>query len=448
MLTAFAFAALISSQATEVTPQARPEAKLIQDKGLTELGAYRYLTTLTTKIGGRLSGSPQAAKAVDWAEAEFKMIGLSNVRRVPCMVPHWVRGKKERAELITPSGTAALSICALGGSVATPVGGLEAEVVEVHSLEEARNLGSLGKGKIVFFNRGFDPKLANTFAAYGGAVDQRGRGAAEAVKSGAVGVLVRSMTLATDDAPHTGAMGYGAGDKIPAAALGIQSAERLHAALVKGKVIVRFEQSCKNLPDVPSASVTGDLVGSEHPQQVVVVGGHLDSWDLAQGAHDDGTGITGAMEAVRLVHELGLKPKRTIRLVAFMNEENGTRGARAYAAQEKASQEVSYAAIESDSGGFMPRHFGVTASKLASVQPWEPSLRQFGIDGFEEGGGDADIDPLGPLGATLFSLVPDDARYFDYHHSRNDTLDKVNPRELEFGAMAMAELLWLLTEKI
>ncbi|MFN8220454.1 MAG: M20/M25/M40 family metallo-hydrolase [Fimbriimonadales bacterium] len=415
----------------------------ILERGLTDLGAHRLLTELTTKIGGRLSGSPEAERAVKWCEAKMRQMGLQNVRLVHCMVPHWVRGKPEVATLDGKP----LSVNALGGSVATPKGGIEAEVVEVHSLKEAEQLGAKGKGKIVFFNRGFDPKLPHTFAAYGGAVDQRVGGATAAAKSGAVAVLVRSMTLATDDAPHTGAMGYGEGKKIPAAALGIQSANRLSAALKKNPhAKVRLKMSCQTLPDVPSANVCGEIVGSELPDEVIVMGGHLDSWDTGKGAHDDGAGCMQALEALRLMRVLGLKPKRTIRAVMFMNEENGLRGAPAYAEFAKKSGQTPFAAIESDSGGFMPRSFGVSKAKIDAVRPWEETLRVFGIERFNEGGGDADIGPLEPLGATLFALEPENARYFDYHHSRNDTIDKVNPREVEFGAMAMATLAWLVSE--
>jgi hypothetical protein len=416
----------------------------IRKKGLTELGAYTMLNELTTKVGARVSGSPEAAKAVTWVKNQLMQMGASNVGEVACMVPHWTRGKGENAIM---DGFSKLSICALGGSVPTPHAGIEAEVIEVHSLKEAETLGESGKGKIVFFNRGFDPTLPATFAAYGGANDQRVGGATAAAKSGAVAVLVRSMTLAKDDAPHTGAMRYGEGNKIPAAALGIQSADRLSEALKHGKTKVRLVLNCKTLPDEPSANVIGEVKGSELPNEVIVMGGHLDSWDLGRGAHDDGAGVTQAMEALRLIKQLGLKPKRTIRVVAWMNEENGGRGAKAYADYAAKAAEKHFAAMESDSGGFMPRAFGVSADKLEKVQPWLPMLSDFGIERFVAGGSDADNGPLGAFGAILFALQPENQRYFDYHHSRNDTIDKVNPRELEMGAMSMAAIAWLLSEK-
>lgn len=418
----------------------------MRSRGLTDLGAHLLLTELTTKVGSRLSGSVGAEKAVAWTEAKMREMGLDHVHQIPCMVPKWVRGSVERANM-KPGGK--LSICALGGSVATARGGVEAEVIEVHSLEEAEQLGEKGRGKIVFYNRGFDPTLPSTFEAYGGAVNQRFGGASAAAKSGAVAVLVRSMTLAPDDEPHTGAMGYEEGlPKIPAAALGIQSANRLSEQLKKGPVKVRVELNCETFPDVPSASVAGEITGSEKPHEIIVMGGHLDSWDLGQGAHDDGAGVCQALEAIRLMKVLNLKPKRTIRVVAFMNEENGLRGGTSYGEAAKNHQfEKHYAAIESDAGGFMPREFGTNLQKFQKAIRWQPVLQSFGIERFSDGGGDADISPLEPLGTQLFGLVPDNQRYFDYHHSRKDTIDKVNPRELEFGALAMGALAWLISEE-
>lgn len=414
---------------------------------MADLGAYKMLTELCTNIGPRLSGSPEAERAVVWVEKQMRTIGLENIQRVPCMVPHWVRGKPESATMKAAGTKTRLSICALGGSVATPKGGLEADVVEVHSLKEAEELGERGRGKIVFFNRGFDPTLPAGQSGYGGAVDQRTSGASAAVKSGAVAVLVRSMTLADDDAPHTGAMNYTDPRKIPAAALGIQSANRLSAALKKGPVRVRLDMSCQTLEDVASASVMGEIRGSELPDEVIVMGGHLDSWDLGQGAHDDGAGITQSLEALRIIKVLGLKPKRTLRMVAFMNEENGLRGATSYAEMAKNSPQKHLAAIESDAGGYMPRAFGVTESQHERVSGWLDDLRQFGIERINRGGGGGDIGPLAALGTILFGLEPEGTRYFDMHHSRNDNIKNVHPRELQFGACAMASLAWLISQE-
>ncbi|MBI1331694.1 MAG: M20/M25/M40 family metallo-hydrolase [Armatimonadetes bacterium] len=438
MLSILAVAAILAPQDANKTV-----IDSLRNKGLSELGAYSMLDELTSKIGARVSGSPEAARAVIWVGDKLKSIGATNVSQIACMVPHWTRGKGEYA---TMAEHWKLSICSLGGSVPTPHAGVEGEVVEVHSLKEAEALGAKAKGKIVFYNRGFDPTLPNTFAAYGGAVDQRTSGATVAAKNGAVAVLVRSMTLAKDDAPHTGAMRYGDGPQIPAAALGIQSADKLSEAIKHGPVKVKLVLNCKTLPDEPSANVIGEIKGSQYPDEVIAMGGHLDSWDLGRGAHDDGAGVTQAMEALRLIKELGLRPKRTIRVVAWMNEENGGRGAKAYADYAAKATEKHFAAMESDSGGFMPRAFGVSEDKLSKVADWLPYLSDFGIERFVAGGGDADNGPLAAVGAVLFALHPENQRYFDYHHSRNDTIDKVNPRELEMGALSMASLAWLISE--
>jgi len=420
-------------------------ADRIRIRGLTDLGAYRMLSDLCENVGPRLSGSPGSEKAIAWSEARMAEIGLANIRQIPCKVPVFVRGPIERCEIV---GGAPLTICALGGSGASPKGGVSGQVIELKSLAEVEKLGEGVRGKIVFFNRPFDATLANPGAAYGGANDQRTRGPATASKFGAIATLVRSMTHADDDVPHTGATNFGDVPRIPAAALGPQSADRLSRVLKADPTTkVEIELACENLPDKDSASVIGEIVGSERPKEVIVIGGHLDSWDKGRGAHDDGAGITQSLEALRLLKVLGLRPKRTIRAVMFMNEENGLRGARAYADWAKTNGETAYAGLESDSGGFMPRAFGVLPRAIKKVRPWEPWFRQFGIERFVEGGRDADNGPLEALGATLFSLEPETQRYFDYHHSDKDTIDKVHPRELQMGANAMALLVWLISEQ-
>jgi len=424
-------------------------ATSLRSKGLSELRAFDMLRELTTDVGGRLSGSPEAAKAVEWGAATMRRLGFQNVRLVSCMVPHWVRGDKEELAMLTADGATPLRCCTLGGSVATPSEGLEAEVIEVKSVDEASKLGDRAKGKIVFFNGPMDPTLLSTFAAYGGAGAQRFVGPATAAKVGAVGALVRSMTLAEDDVPHTGVTGFDDGPKIPAAAVSIVAANKLSEALRKGPVKVRLNLNPQTLPDEPSANVVGDLAGSEKPNEVIVVGGHLDSWDKGVGAHDDGAGIVQSLEALRLIKEIGWRPKRTIRVVLFMNEENGSRGADAYAEYAKKSGEKHLAGIESDSGGFAPRGFSTSlkAARARRINHWLPALAAMEAERFyPEGGGGADVDALGPLGAVLFGLEPESQRYFDYHHSEKDTLDKVNPRELELGALSMAMLAYLIAE--
>jgi carboxypeptidase Q len=416
----------------------------ITKKGLTELHAFALLSELTGKIGNRLSGSPEAAKAVQWGDKAMANLRFENVRLEPVTVPHWVRGKTERAILLEGRKNTPLAICALGGSIATPKRGITAEIVEVHSLAEARDLGKKAQGKIIFYNRPMDPTKVVTFEAYGGAVDQRTEGAIEAAKVGAVAVLVRSMSLAVDNVPHTGAMHYVDGvAKIPSVALSTSDANKLSALLSGGeKVRIRLTLSCKTLPDVESANVVGEIRGSEKPNEVILLGGHLDSWDKGQGAHDDGAGVVQSLEALRLIRDLGLKPKRTIRCVLFMNEENGLRGGKAYAAEKRSPEERHVAAIESDAGGFAPRGFGVSSDSATfeKFKSFAAPLQEIGADQISRGGGGADISPLASAGVPQIGLIPENQRYFDYHHSDKDTIDKVNPRELELGAIAMAVL--------
>lgn len=429
-----------------------PMVKALADKGMHDMGAYSLLQELSGGIGARLSGSPEAAKAVEWGKATMERLGFQNVRLIPCMVPHWVRGEKEELVMVDPSGTEIpLSCCALGMSSASPDGGVTAQVIEVHSVDEAKKLGDAAKDKIVFYNGPMDPTMMNTFGAYGSAGGQRFNGPLTAAKLGAVGALVRSMTMDPDDFPHTGVTEFGTNDpKIPAVALSIVAANKLSDALKSGPVTVRLTTHCQILPDEPSANVVGEITGSEKPNEVIVMGGHLDSWDLGRGAHDDGAGIVESLEALRIIHDLGWKPKRTIRVVLWMNEENGSRGAQAYVAYAKQASEKHIAGMESDSGGFAPRGFGVSLkpNKAKALNKWLPALSHFEIERFYPGGeGGADVVGLAEVHAVVFGLIPESQRYFDYHHSAKDTIDKVNPRELELGALSMATLAWLISEE-
>jgi carboxypeptidase Q len=426
-------------------------------EGLAKGQAYSMLTELCTKVGHRLSGSPAAAKAVTWAERTMKNAGLDRVRLEPVMVPHWVRGEIETASYQSVGAKAAetsqvtpLAVCALGGSIRTPPGGITAEVLEVHSTEELRSLGERAKGKIIFFNRPFDAGLFDTFAAYGGAVGQRASGAIDAARAGGVAALIRSMTGRLDDVPHTGSMYY-AGDvaKVPSAALSTVGANRLSEAMkADPKLRLTLTLSCETLSDAPSSNVLGELVGSEKPDEVIVIGGHLDSWDKGQGAHDDGAGCIHAIEALRLLKTLGVQPKRTIRAVMFMNEENGNRGGIAYAAAARPG-EITIAAIESDRGGGMPHGFSIGGgpSVLAAVSKWGPIFAPLAMDRFQAGGGGVDIGPLMAKGVPGFELIVDTQRYFDYHHSDNDVIGEVNERELELGAVALAVFSYTLAEE-
>lgn len=409
------------------------------------------LEHLTTRIGPRLSGSPGAAAAVEWSRHVMQEYEFDSVWLQPVMVPHWVRGQTEEGRIVNSRkmGTVPVNVCALGGSVGTGPGGIAAGIVEVKTFDELKSLGaSKIKGKIVFFNRPMDPTKINTFAAYGGAVNQRGAGASEAARYGAVAVIVRSMGLNEEEYPHTGGMQYALNvPQIPAVAISTKHADLL-SKLLKDDSALQFymETHCETLPDAPSFNVVGEIKGSEYSDEIIVVGGHLDSWDLAQGAHDDGAGCVQSIEVLRLFKAIGYKPKRTIRAVMFMNEENGLRGGLKYAELAEANKERHLAAIESDRGGFAPRGFSMTATAAdrEKIKSWRSLLEPYGLTDFNMEGGGADIGPLAKFNIPLIEFVPDSQRYFDYHHTPQDTFDKVSKRELEMGAGSMAALVYLL----
>lgn len=430
----------------------------IFDEALLNGKAYDLLNFLSNNIGGRISGSPQAAAAVEWAYQVLDTMGIEKVWKQGVLVPRWLRGSKEIGRVVNSLslGTFEVSVCALGGSVPTPENGLSAELIEVRNFDEMRRLGKEKiAGKIVFFNRRMDPRFINTFYAYGNCVDQRWAGAMEAAKLGAVGVVVRSMTLSIDDYPHTGSMGYEEGvPKIPAMAVSTKGAITLSKVL-KEQNDLRFymKQECETLPDVLSYNVVGEIRGSEFPDEIILVGGHLDSWDLGDGAHDDGAGSVQSIEVMRILKEMGIRPKRTIRAVMFMNEENGLRGGKKYAEIASIRNEKHIAAIETDRGGFAPRFFTVESAdednfkkQLAILNSWIPMLSEYGITDIKEGGSGADIGPLKQSGTLLFGLVPESQRYFDYHHCEADKFETVNKRELHLGAAAMASLVYLISE--
>ena len=412
--------------------------------------SYEWLRDLTQNVGGRLSGSPEAAKAVVWGEELMKQVGLDSVWLQPVMVPHWVRGEKETARYAINGTKKEVAICALGFSVATPKTGILAEVIEVKSLEEAKALGAKMKGKIVFFNRPFDNTLINTFKAYGGCVDQRVQGAAICGQFGAKGVIVRSMTNTIDDFPHTGTMTYNdlpQEQHIPAAAISSKAATILSEDLKKNPNLkFYFKQSCETLPDAASFNVVGEIRGTETPEHIFVVGGHLDSWDLGDGAHDDGAGIVQSLEVAYLFKKNNIKLKNTLRIVFFMNEENGTRGAKKYAELAKFNKENHIGGLESDAGGHTPRGFSIqaNASNTELLQSWKKLLSPYGLHDLDAGGSGADISPLKGEDVTLVGYRPDSQRYFDYHHTSRDTFDKVNKRELELGSASMAGIVYLM----
>ena len=442
----------LTGRAQEVTPTPAPTPELYSAQTLAELKqlqqaalasdyAYRQVAHLANNIGPRLSGSAQAQKAVEYVAAEMKKLGLE-VQLEKCLVPHWVRGE-ETAALVEYPGQAAgttqkIILTALGGSVATPAEGLTAEVVVVRDFEELKSLGEEKvRGKIVVFNHPYDREMAATGhggEAYGQAVDYRAKGASAAARLGAVAALIRSVGGAAYRLPHTGLMQYekDAG-KIPSAAVADEDAELMAALAAEGKVRLHLVLTPQTLPDVSSANVIADLKGSEHPEDVIIVSGHLDSWDLGTGAIDDGAGVAVAMQTAQLVHQLGLHPKRTIRVIAWMNEENGSRGSEAYAKNHRAEIEHQFAAIETDLGADHPTGINVAGvPELPSfVAPIAAVLASSGAGVVNPRASvGSDVGPLTALGVPSFSPIQDSRFYFNYHHTAADTLDKIDPKHL------------------
>jgi len=427
----------------------------IYDAELVNGQCYENLHYLCKNIGQRISGSANAQKAVEWGEKLMKSYGFDTVFLQPVMVPHWVRGAKEEAAIIQGTNRIPVHIAALGMTVATPKNGVTASVIEVHSLKQLDTLGEKAiKGKIVFFNRPFDPRFIETLRAYGTAGDQRNAGPAAAARYGAVGVIVRSLTESLDIYPHTGATNFVKGGKnVPAAAISTVDANTLSTILKGGKSIkFYFKQNCQTLPDAPSFNVVGEMRGTEHPDRFIIVGGHLDSWDLAEGAHDDGTGVMQSIEVLHLIQVLGYKPKNSIRAVFFINEENGDRGGDKYAELAAQNKEEHVAAIETDLGGFTPRGFGFDGISAATLQNinsnWGKLLAPYGSGVLVAGGGGSDIGPLREKSknVVLIGYLPDSQRYFDIHHSAKDVFENVNKRELELGAASMAALIYLIDQ--
>ncbi|WP_026135519.1 M28 family peptidase [Nafulsella turpanensis] len=435
--------------------QTKDEAMLkdIYKYSLTKGESYEMLRDLTKNIGARLSGSPQAAAAVEWGRQLMETYNFDTVWLQPVMVPRWVRGGEDIARVLNSSthGTQELTVTALGNTTGTGPDGLKAEVIEVKHFEELEALGEKGvKGKIVFFNYPMKSEYLQTFQAYGDAAKYRTSGPSEAAQLGAVGAVVRSLTTSLDDVPHTGTTRFGLNvPQIPAIAVSTQDAEMLSEMLQKDKNLKMYmETHGKMLDDVLSYNVIGEIRGSEKPDEYIVVGGHLDSWDLAEGAHDDGTGIVQSVDALRILDALGYQPRHTLRAVMFMNEENGLAGGREYAEQAEEKGEKHVAALESDSGGFTPIGFSVDSGEgtLAKVQSWKPLFEPYQLHEIKAGYGGADISPLKNQGTPLFAFRPDSQRYFDYHHTPNDVFENVNKRELELGTAAMASLLYLIDQ--
>lgn len=425
----------------------------IYDFYLTESKCYKSLEVLCKTIGPRLSGSKNAEQAVYWAKKAMYNAGADTVYLQPCMVTHWERGEKEKCEIrfSKQKSILPLNLIALGGSVATPVNGLNAPVIEVKSFEELEQLGEKNiKGKVVFYNVFFNPKNIRTGTSYGETVKYRYDGPSKAAKYGAVATVVRSMSSSDNDSPHTGVMKYDSTVsliKIPAFALSFKAADLLSENLKKdAQLSLYLKSNCKSFPDAPSFNVIGEIKGSEKPNEYIITGGHLDSWDNGEGAHDDGAGVVQSIEALAMFKKLGVKPKHSIRAVAFMNEENGLGGGKAYGKEAEVKKLKHIAAIETDAGGFTPRGFGVdtTAGMYQTVSNWLPLFKPYFITYINQGGGGADIGPLEKLGVPCIGYEPDGQRYFDIHHTADDTFDKVNKRELELGAAAIGSLMYLI----
>ena len=433
---------LAAPAAAQTDPAAayREAADRLIDAALADSAAFERLTLLVDRFGHRLSGSESLERALDWIMDEMRRDGFDNVRGEPVMVPHWVRGE-ESARLVSPRPRD-LPMLGLGGSIGTPAGGIEAEVLVVGSFEELEQRAGEARGRIVLYDV--------PFTTYGETVRYRTTGAAAAARVGAVASLLRSVGPYSMQTPHTGTMSYEGGvPRIPAAAITVEDAMMLHRMQDRGeRIVVRLMMEAETLPDAESRNVIAEIRGRELPDEVVVIGGHIDSWDVGQGAMDDAGGSVAAWEAVRLMHELGLRPRRTVRVVLWTNEENGLRGANAYRDQHRAELEDHVLAIESDAGVFKPLGFGFTGSDdaFAIVQRIGSLLEPIDAAEIRRGGGGADIGPIMALGVPGAGLNVDGARYFWYHHSDADTIDKLDAREFNECVAALAVLAYVVAD--
>jgi carboxypeptidase Q len=422
--------------------------KKISDEILRNGKAYEQLYQLTKQIGGRLAGSPQFVKAVQWGKQTMEKSGADNVFLQECMIPHWVRGGQDKAFIIEVDKkrtNRAVDVLALGNSLGK--GTVTGEVLAVADFAELERRKDEVKGKIVYYNNGFNPTNVKPFVSYGEAGIYRRSGPSRAAKYGAVGVMIRSLSESTANDPHTGGMSYNDSfPKIPAVAVGPRDADEIWTLSKKSKFSMALYTNGHFLPDTIGHNVIAELRGTEFPDQYITIGGHLDSWDVNEGAHDDGAGVVHTIEIMRALQAIGYKPKHTLRFVLFANEENGLRGGAKYAAEAKAKNEKHIFALESDAGGFTPRGFSLQANKeqIAKFQSWIPLLSPYGTFEFTNEGGGADVGPLNrALGIPIGELMPDPQRYFDLHHARSDVFENVNKRELLLGAVNMAALIYL-----
>lgn len=423
----------------------------ISDNILLHGECYENLRTLCKDVGHRLSGSPQAEAAVAWGAQALKDAGADTVWLQPVYVPQWVRGKESLQFRAGKSGGYRdVPVSSLGNSKGTDGRVLEAPVVMVHSFDELDQLPEAAvKGKVVFYNYRFRQDFVTTFHGYSDAVKYRSQGPNRASAKGAAAVIIRSVSTAQDDVPHTGMTAYADSvSPIPAVAVGNMTADELEAACKKGAAYIRLQSECRMKEPVLSWNVIGEIRGSIYPDEIIVAGGHLDSWDVGEGAHDDGAGCVQSIEVIRTFKALDIHPKRTIRAVLFMNEENGVRGGHAYADSAKAHNEKHIFAIESDAGGFTPRGIGMhmPEEKKQKIRSYAPLFFDYGVYDFSRDGGGVDIRPLQQQGVPVAGLIPDSQRYFDLHHAATDTFETVNHRELKMGAVAITGLVYLISE--
>jgi carboxypeptidase Q len=423
----------------------------ISDNILLEGTCYENLRVLCKTVGHRLSGSPQAAMAVNWGLETLKAAGADSVWLQPVEVPKWVRGE-EALQLQLGKDTSFITVPALsvGNAVGTDGKVLEAPIIMVPDFETLEQLrGEEVKGKIVFFNYRFRQELVNTLHGYSDATQYRWNSANYASAKGALAVIVRSVSTGLDDLPHTGTLRYDENLRpIPSMTIGNSTADRLEAACRKQTVLARMRSTCRMEGAVLSHNVIGEVRGTTYPDEIIVAGGHLDSWDQGEGAHDDGAGCVQAIEIIRTFKALNIQPKRTVRVVLFMNEENGLKGGGAYADSAVARKEKHIFALESDLGGFPPRGFslGMTEEQKQRLRTYAPLLFPYGVYDFTQNGGGADIGPLQRMGVPAAGLLPDGQRYFDLHHTDQDVFETVNHRELKLGAIAMTALVYLISE--
>lgn len=449
----YLFLALLAGQ-TVVAQNVKKDSaalKTISNYILSNYDCYNDLRDLCKQIGHRISGSPQAEQAVLWGKKVLEQTGCDKVYLQEVMVPHWVRGE-EQGMIINKKGMrSSIEISSLGNAVGTGPQGIEAPLLIINNIEQLQRMRPEEvKGKIVFFNYHFNQTNINTFESYGPCVYYRWGAPSEAAKMGASAVIIRSVSSAFDDKPHTGSMSYNKKyPAIPSVAISNLAADKLAKEInTQGAMRMYIRTTCEMLPDVKSYNVIAEITGSEIPNEIICFGGHLDSWDIGEGAHDDGAGVVQSIDVIRTFMKLGIKPKRTIRAILFMNEENGLRGGQKYAEEVARNKENHILAIESDAGGATPHGFSMTMSReqKAKIKSWLPLLLPYGIYDFTRDGGGADIGPLQrKFGTPVMELLPDSQRYFDMHHSANDVFENVHRRELCLGSVAMTAMVYLVS---